>query len=212
MTALYYSPGACSLAAHIALREIGQPFELRLADARGKRLADNPAYLQINPRGRIPALALDGLLLTENAAIMAYLALQHPEAGLLPTDPAIRARCLEMLAWLSSTVHVAFAAIWRPERFAEGVDHNAALEACGRAAVAQHFAELDAAFASRGYAAGPEYSAADPFPFVLFRWGRRIGLDMRSRYPAWSTAVERLWQRPAVQHAVEAEGLTRAEW
>jgi glutathione S-transferase len=98
--ALYYSPGACSLAPHVALQEIGKPFELRLADARGKRLADNPEYLRVNPRGRIPALDVDGRLLTENAAIMAWLAMQHPEAGLWPIDPVARARCLEMLASL----------------------------------------------------------------------------------------------------------------
>jgi glutathione S-transferase len=211
-TALYYSPGACSLAAHIALQEIGAPFELRLADARGKRLADNPEYLRTNPRGRIPALDVDGQLLTENAAIMAWLALQHPEAGLLPADPMARARCLEMLAWLSSTVHVAIAGIWRPERFADGTRHAAALEARGRETVSRCFTELEAVFAARGYAAGPAYSAADPFPFVLFRWGKRLGLDMPTQYPAWSAVIARLWQRPAVQRAVEAEGLACSEW
>jgi len=191
-TALYYSPGACSLAPHIMLHEVGMPFELRLADARGKRLLENDDYVAVNPRGRIPALAVDGFLLTENAAIMAYLALQYPRAALLPAAPQARARCLEMLAWLSSTVHVAFAGIWRPERFAAGVEHAAALEAQGRAAVARYFGEIEAAYAERGFAAGPDYSAADPFPFLLFRWSKRLGFDMHKQYPAWSAVVARL--------------------
>lgn len=211
-TALYYSPGACSLAPHIILQEIGLPFELRLADARGKRLLENADYVAVNPRGRIPALHIDGFLLTENVAIVSYLALQHPHAGLLPQAPQARARCLEMLAWLSSTVHVAFAGIWRPERFVTGTDHAAALEAHGRAAVTRYFAEIESAYAARGFAAGPEYSAADAFPFVLFRWGKRIGLDMHQQYPAWSAVVARLWERPAVQRAIAAEELSRADW
>ncbi len=211
-TALYYSPGACSLAPHIMLHEVGVPFELRLADARGKRLLENADYVAVNPRGRIPALFIDGFLLTENAAIMSYLALQCPQAGLLPQAPQARARCLEMLAWLSSTVHVAFAGIWRPERFAAGTDHTAALEAHGRAAVVRYFGEIEAAYAERGFAAGPDYSAADPFPFVLFRWGKRLGLDMHRQYPAWSAIVARLWERPAIQRAVAEEALTRADW
>jgi len=108
MLKLYYSPGACSLASHIALIETGAPFELSrvpVADKSNKR----PEYLAVNPRGYIPALEADAWTMTENAAIMIYLARRYPEARLLPDDDnEVLARALEWLVWQSSTAHPAF--------------------------------------------------------------------------------------------------------
>ena len=116
--ALYYSPGSCSLAPHIVLNEIGQPFELRKF-ATADRANYSAEYLAINPKGRIPTLQIDGFLLTENPAILAYLGRRFPSAGLYPADASeAEARCLELLAWSSNTVHVAYAQLRRPERFA----------------------------------------------------------------------------------------------
>jgi glutathione S-transferase len=99
--ALYYSPGSCSLAPHIALNEIGQPFELRKF-ATADRANYSAEYLAINPKGRIPALQIDGFILTENPAILAYLGRRFPSAGLYPVDGSeAEARCLELLAWSS---------------------------------------------------------------------------------------------------------------
>lgn len=107
---LYYSPGSCSLAAHIALEEIGEPFELELVAAVGEgRKTGTPEYLAVNPKGRVPALqgvpgssgGVDGVL-TEAGAILVYLAGTYPAAGLLPDDAAGEARCLE---WISFLLH-----------------------------------------------------------------------------------------------------------
>src|ERR1700680_1478517 len=114
---LYYSPGACSMSAHIALEEVGTEYEPRVV-----KLAENqqrqPDYLAINPRGRVPVLVLaDGTVLTECAAILLYLARKFPKAKLWPDDPLAQARCIEWLSWLASSVHVAFAQTRRPPRF-----------------------------------------------------------------------------------------------
>src|SRR5258707_8525302 len=115
--ALYYSPGSCSLAPHIVLNETGQPFELRKF-ATADRANYSAEYLAINPKGRIPALQIDGFILTENPAILAFLGRRFPSAGLYPADGSeAEARCLELLAWSSNTVHVAYAQLFRPERF-----------------------------------------------------------------------------------------------
>src|SRR5215470_2124788 len=130
--ALYYSPGSCSLAAHIVLNEIGQPFELRKF-ATAERANYSPEYLAINPKGRIPSLQIDGFVLTEVPAILAYLGRRFPGAGLYPADGAeAEARCLELLAWSSSTVHVAFAQIFRPERFVANEQNYPPVKESGR--------------------------------------------------------------------------------
>ena len=117
---LYYSPGACSLAVHIALEEIGAPFERReVSVARGE--TTQPDYLAVNPKARVPALAIAGesRVLTELPAILTFLARQHPEANLLPSSNALdEARCHEWLAWLAGWVHgVGYGELWRPLRF-----------------------------------------------------------------------------------------------
>jgi glutathione S-transferase len=114
---LYYSPGACSLAPHIVLEEIGKPFELQLVSTSSgaTRSLD---YLKINPKGRVPVLVTNGTILTESPAILLYLALSNPDSHLLPNDPESIARSVEWLNWLSGTVHaVAIRQIWRAEDF-----------------------------------------------------------------------------------------------
>ena len=114
---LFYSPGACSLAPHIVLEEIGAPYELvRLALHKGEQRT--PENLKINPKGRVPALVEDGWALAENPAILRYLARRFPEMRLWPDDARPEARCAEWLAWIASTVHVAFVQVRRPERYA----------------------------------------------------------------------------------------------
>ena len=120
---LYYSPGACSLASHIVLEETGLPFEaVRTPVFEGAHRT--PEFRALNPRGFVPALEEDGRVLTENAAIMLYLAHRRPEAGLLPEEPEPLGRCLEWLSWQASTAHIAFAQHWRPERFADGEEER----------------------------------------------------------------------------------------
>ena len=117
MLILYYWPGASSMVPHIVLEEIGTPYQRQLVNlARGEHKGD--AYLKINSHGKVPALAVDNTVLTENVAILTYLARRFPEAHLLPDGAIEEARCLSTMAWFASAVHTTFAHIIRPERFA----------------------------------------------------------------------------------------------
>src|SRR5229473_1734773 len=132
MLTLYYSPGACSMASHIGAEESGAPYEPKqILIAKGEQKA--PDYLKINPRGKVPALKLDdGAVVTENTAILSYLAKRFPEKNLLPKEPGAEARCLSMMAWLSNTVHPAFTHIFRPGNFSEDAAAQDSIKAMGK--------------------------------------------------------------------------------
>ena len=206
--ALYYSPGSCSLAPHIVLHEIGQPFELRRF-ATAERANYSGDYLAVNPKGRIPALQIDGFVLTENPAILAYLGRRFPRAGLYPSDAAeTEARCLELLAWSSNTVHVAYAQLFRPERFVPNEQHFAPVKESGRLNYERCLADIEKILQRHEYAVGPQFTVVDPFWLVFYRWGMRSSYDMRSRFPAYTAYAERLCSRPSVQRALSAEGIS----
>lgn len=208
MLTLFYSPGACSLAPHIVLEEVGLPFTLkRVMLAEGQQ--HSPEFRAINPRGRVPALQLeDGQILTEQLAISSYVASLYPAAGLVPADPLLAARCLEWLSWLSGTVHGnAFASIFRPARFSDDSDAQAKIATFGRGQVKMLGGEIEQRLTGRQWAIGDHYSIVDPFLLTLYRWGLRIELEMRELFPQWTAHAERILQRPAVQRALAAEGI-----
>jgi glutathione S-transferase len=204
---LYYSPGACSLASHIVLEETGLPFEaVRTPTAEGAHRT--PEYRAINPRGFVPALEEDGRVLTENAAIMLYLAHRRPEAGLLPEEPEPLGRCLEWLSWQASTAHIAFAQHWRPERFADGEEERRVVVAGAGPRIRRVLAEIESWLAKHPYAAGDVYSIADPMFLVLYRWGWRVDEPVGPEaFPAWTAHIERVTARPAVRRVLEREGI-----
>jgi glutathione S-transferase len=219
---LYHSPGACSTGAHIVLEEIGAPYELVLISSRGEREGPGTTseeWRAINPKGRVPALATvagsaggaPGLL-TETAAILFYLALTHPEAGLLPNDAAGRARCLEWTNFLATSVHaMACGQVWRAHRFSEDEAALASIRAKGRANLIEHYAYIEHLLGDgRDHAVPGGYSIVDPYLLVFFGWGQRIGIDMRGEHPAWSRATDRVLERPAVRRVLEKEGLSLA--
>ena len=202
---LYYSPGACSLVAHIALEEAEATFTpSRVVLAEGAhRTAE---YLKINPHARVPALEVDGRIVTENVAILNYLALRFGAVGSVPLDvPLAAARTNELLGWFASTVHIAFAQIWRPERFTADSEVYPAIVAGGHEALGGHFAEIEG-FLGTGWAVDGHFTAADSYLLTFFRWGRRIGHDM-SAYPLWAALTERILDRPAVQRVLATEEL-----
>ena len=115
---LYYWPGSSSVVPHMVLEEIGAPFERRLVDfAQGEH--KSAAYLKINSHGKVPALATNGVVITENVAILTFLAKQFSDAMLMPLSTIEEARCLSMMAWFASAVHPTFARIIRPQRFTD---------------------------------------------------------------------------------------------
>lgn len=202
---LYYSPGACSLAAHIALREAALPFEARrVLIAEAEHLA--PEYLAVNPRGRIPTLVIDGTPVTELSAILGWIADRSP--GLAPPRGTLAAaQCAEWLGWFTSGVHISFALVWRGSRFLERTELHPELKATGLATLRHQFADIEMRLAAHDYLVGGRYTVADANALVFYRWVGRIGFDQRGDYPAWTQHAERLLQRPAVRAAVAAEGI-----
>lgn len=206
MLTFYYSPGACSLGPHIVFEELGLEFERRqVLIAEGQHRS--PHYLKINPRGRVPTLAANGTTITEVPAILAYLASLKPDAGLLPPPGTIDfARALELAAWLSSTLHIAYAQLWRSERFLpEGADSSVLIEHA-RTLIRRHSSDVEAWIAGP-WVLGEDYSIADAYLLPFYRWGNRIGLAMAKDYPHWGEWVQRMLARPAVSRTIAIEGI-----
>lgn len=206
-TVLCYSPGACSLAPHIVLNEIGVPFTPRKF-ATAERANQSAEYLAINPKGRIPALVIDGFTLTENPAILAYLGRRYADAKLYPASTGeAEARVLEWLAWLSNTVHIAVAQVFRPERYSAETSHHASIIEYGKTLLAQQFGQIERQLGKTGFAVGNTLTVVDPLLLPYYRWGNRMKFDMRADYPTFTRAVERLGERVAVRKTLETEGI-----
>ena len=209
MLTLYYAPGACSMAPHIVLEEIGVPFEAKpVAMLKGEHL--QAAFQTINPRGKVPVLVVDGQSLTENIAILTYLAERHPEAHLLPSDPWSRAQVLSTLAWIASSVHTSFGPLFMAQRFVQDEPGREQLVASMRRAIDGYFSEIDQMLAGKEWAFGT-YSIVDPYLFVYFSWAKNFfRLDV-SRFPHYEAHAQRLLARPAVQRALAREAETRTQ-
>jgi glutathione S-transferase len=200
---LYYSPGACSLAVHIVLRETGLPFELeRVVLAKGEHLQST--YLSVNPRARVPTLLVDGRPIREVSAILTWLG--QLDGSLYPPKGTIEAaKCAEWLAWLTSSVHISIAMVWRSTRFALHEHQHIAIARHGMRLLQKQFEEIEQALTGRQFLVGDRYTVADANVYIFHRWGLRLGFDMRSLFPAWSAHADRMLQRPAVAEALQAE-------
>lgn len=203
---LYYAAGACSLASHICLEEAGAKFELARVDlAHGQQ--NDPDYLRLNPKGRVPLLATEQGTLTESGAILGWIAAAFPEARLSPQDPWGRAQVESFNSYIGTSLHAgAFASLFRPARFSNDPSHHAAIKARGLASVQEHFAVIEAGLAPDVWVHG-DYSTSDPYLLVMARWFVRAGQGL-SGYPKLRALTERCLARPAVQRAFAAEGIT----
>lgn len=191
---LYYSPGACSLADHIALHEAGLAFEHERVDLKTRRTEHGDDYTAINPKGYVPALRLDsGDVVTENVALLDWIADQS--ATLRPVGPFGRTRQLEMLGYIATEVHKAFGPL-----FHGGSEDDAAK---AKEAVAAKFEFLSGQLKG-DYLLGDEPSVADFYLFVMLLWAGRNAIAV----PASLAALrDRLMARPSVQTALKHEGL-----
>lgn len=201
---LYYLPGACSLADHIVLEWIGQPYETyRVA----REELGSPEYLRINPSGAVPALQeSDGWVLTENAAILNYLADTYPEAALGGDgSPRGRAEVNRWLAFVNSEVHPTFKPIFRAERFIDGEREQEALRAKAIARLRGYFERLDAQLAGKDWLTGSR-SFADPYLFVVLRWAAAKGVDLGG-LDQLARFQQHMLADAGVQAAMRKEGL-----
>jgi glutathione S-transferase len=205
---LYFSPGACSLAPHIVLEEIGLPFALSLASTADGD-THTPEHLRLNPKGRVPVLVTGESVLTEAAAILLHLALCNPAAGLMPKNSEGLVRAVEWFNWLSGSVHaVAVRQVWRPESFTVDPSQHAGVVASGQENLLSAFAMIEVRLNAAGWAVGERYSVVDPYLLVFYRWGNRMAIDMRGRYSAWTKHTQQLLRRPAVCRAMASESIS----
>ena len=203
MMTLYFSPGACSLASHIGLEESGAPYEAKpILLAKGQQRTEE--YQKINPRGKVPALSVDGKILVENTAILTYLARRFPEKKLMPSDPAEEARGIATMCWFSSIVHPSYQRVNRPERFAEGEAAHAGVKENGRKSFWANCQEIDSMFQGNEWIMGRDFTLVDPYALVFYGWGMRGNFPMTElkAYTAWQ---ERMMKRPTVKKTVDAE-------
>lgn len=200
---LYLAPGACSLAVHIALREVGVPFDAVTVDLARHATADGTDYVGISPRGYVPLLELDdGSRHTEAASLLQYVADLDPAQSLIGV--AGSRRRLSVVGWLT------FVGTELHKVFSPWLWHKDTAESTRQVAkdkLAVRFAELDARLASQDHLAG-EYSVADAYAFTIVNWAHFLALPL-TRHPHLQAYLKRVSERPRVQDALRAEGLLK---
>ncbi|HZH07826.1 MAG TPA: glutathione transferase GstA [Lautropia sp.] len=201
---LYYSPGACSLSPHIVLKESGLPAEVVMASTKTHRLQDGTDYYTINPLGYVPLLELDdGTRLREGPAIVQYLADQVPEKKLAPPNGTLaRYQLQSWLTFIGTELHKGFSPLFgasTPEEYKTTVKDK----------LKSRYTWVDEQLADKQYLTGDDFTVADAYLFTVTNWAKRTGPDLMSlpNLQAWH---ERVGARPAVQAAMQAEGLIKA--
>jgi glutathione S-transferase len=200
---LYFSPGACSLASHIALREAGLPFDLKRTDVKTKKLEDGSDYFAVNSKGAVPALRLDdGQVLTEGPAILQYIADQKPDSRLAPKSGTLeRYRLQEWLNFITSEIHKGFSPLFNPTvdvKVKEYTTQN----------LEKKFDWLNTQLAGKKFLTGDNFTIADAYLFVVVNWTNFVGIDL-ARWPALKEFQARVAARPQVQEAMTTEGLIK---
>lgn len=200
---LYSKPGACSTAVHMALEWAGPPYEVEILDAASMKA---PAFLAINPAGAVPALVDGDLVLTQNAAIMGYIADTRPQAGLAGDgSPRQRAEAVRWLSFVNSDLHPAFKPIFSTARYTTDEAGHEAVKAAARAQVRTLMETADARLAGSEWLAGFR-SFADPYFYMTVRWAHGTGVDM-SGLDNISAFKARMEADAGVRAALSAEGL-----
>lgn len=200
---IYYAPGACSLAPHIVLRELGlahTPVQVNLKEGKTEEGRD---YRSINSKGYVPTLELDnGERLTEAAVVLQYLADRVPGAGLAPANGTMeRYRLQEWLNFISAEIHKAYGPLW-PADTPEAEKQRA------RARIGGRFDWVSQQLGTKSYLMGDQFSIADAYLFTVLNWGQWTGIDL-AKWPVLQSYVARIAARPAVQAALKAEGLVK---
>jgi glutathione S-transferase len=208
MIKLFYAPNACSLAPHIALAEAGADFEavrldLKAGDQR------NPDYLAVNPKGRVPALMTPRGTLTECVIILGWVAQTYPEAHLKPDGDFFAFSEMQAFnLYLATTVHIAFAHLFRAERWADSDAAKAEIRAKVPSTLTQVFKLVEDRLGDgRLWVCGDQYTVADPYLYLFARWLERDGAGGSAAMPLTRAHRTRMQARPAVQKALAAEGI-----
>lgn len=200
---LYFTPGACSLAPHIALREAGLAFDLEQVDLAAKKTKSGEDYTTVNPKGYVPALRLDdGRVLTEASVVVQYIADLKPEADLIPRPGNFeRYRVQEWLNFVGSELHKSFGPLFKPNTPDE-------YKAISKENIGKRLDFVDRQLAGKDYLMGAGFTVADAYCFPVVSWTKlfEISLDHWRNLTAY---MERVRGRPRVREALEAEGLLK---
>jgi glutathione S-transferase len=205
MMKLYYSPGACSQAAHIVLHETGFSHDSARVDLRAKTVEDGADYLRINPKGAVPALQLEnGEVLTENAVILQYLGDRSGSSDLFPPLGDFRRyRVLEWLNFVATELHKGFGPLWNPAAASEWKQAT-------RHLLAKKFDYVEQQLGDQDFLTGSRFTIADAYLFVMLGWTAIHGIDL-ARWPGLAEFRRRVGQRPSVRQVLEFEGLAETE-
>jgi glutathione S-transferase len=198
---LYIKPGACSMASHIILAEIGGDYAVEMIDTAKGETASGANYRAINPKGKVPALEVEGEVLTEGPAILQFLGDRAANLGLAPSGGTMaRARVNEVLNYTGTELHIAFGPLFNP-------DATEAQKDAARRAVADKFSWLEARLADgRTHLTGERFTIADAYAFVVTNWANFTGIAL-TRWPHLSAFMARVEDRPSVLRVLKAEGL-----
>lgn len=204
MLKLFYAPGTCARASHIALEETGQSFEATRLDF-GSGQQTQPEYLAVNPKGRVPALITDRGTLTETPAILAYIAQTYPDANLAPLgDPFAFAEIQAFNSYLCSTVHVAHAHKMRGNRWADEANSLADMKQKVPMTMGACFDLIESEMFKGPWVMGEAYSIADAYLFTIASWLKGDGVDS-TKFPKVHEHMGRMKEREAVQKVLSAE-------
>jgi len=195
---LYYKRGTCALATHIALLEIGVPFETEKVDLATKKTASGGDYYAVSPNGYVPALEFDGQVLTEIVSVLLYIADLKPEARLAPPKDAFeRYRLLQWLGFINSEVHKTYTAYFAPG--ATDAEKQRASEK-----LAKRIDFVERSLGDRPYLLGEQFTVADCYLYTVLGWASVAKLNL-ARWPKVQAYFQRIDQRPAVRKAHEDE-------
>jgi glutathione S-transferase len=200
---LYFSPGACSLSPHIALREAGLPFELEQVNNQEKKTKSGQDYWTVNGKGYVPTLELDnGERITEGPVIVQYIADQKPGSGLAPANGTLeRVRVQEWLNFITSELHKSFGPTFRPTT-------PDAYKDISRQNIGKRLDWVEKQLDGKQYLTGDKFTVADGYLFVVLRWLPRVNIDL-AKWPNLKAFVDRVAARPKVHEALVAEGLAK---
>ena len=198
---LFYTPGACSLSIHIALREAGLPFTLRKVDLSKKTVESGEDFNKVNPKGYVPALKLDdGQVLTEGPAIAQYVADRSPASGLAPAaGTPDRYRLQEWMNFISTELHKGMGSMFNPAQTPEW-------RAQVTTTLGNRLDWVSKQLEGKSYLLNDKFSVADGYLFTVLSWASYVKFDL-SKWPALQQFIGRVAQRPKVVEALKAEGL-----
>ncbi len=193
---LYFSPGACSLAPHIVLNELGLKYEVAKVDLKTKQYAGGN-FLSVNPKGAVPTLQLDnGEILTEAAVILQYLSDQKPEKGLIPRKGMEQYRCLEWLNYVATEMHKGIGSLFHTT----SEEHKALV----KQKLGKQFDYLSNHFAKNEYLMGSTFTAPDAYLFVTLNWTKHVGIDLTA-WPKLMGFIEKVKARESVAKSIQTE-------